>query len=58
MKRVHLRQVQIGLRSSGLTEIVTGLDEGEQVVAAGQFNLTDNDLVVVVDNRNGPRNKS
>jgi multidrug efflux pump subunit AcrA (membrane-fusion protein) len=39
-----------------LTEILSGLKEGEQVVVMGQFDLQDNDRVLV--NQSAPWNKS
>jgi membrane fusion protein (multidrug efflux system) len=55
-RRAHLRRVEIGLSNNGLTEILSGLAEGEQVVAAGQFGLRDNDLVRA--NQSAPWNRS
>jgi membrane fusion protein, multidrug efflux system len=52
----HVREVRIGLSSGGLTEIVSGLQEGEQVVVAGQLGLRDSDIVRV--NQNAPWNNS
>ena len=54
--RAHLRQVRTGLSNGGLTEILSGLKEGEQVVVMGQFDLQDNDRVLV--NQSAPWNKS
>lgn len=42
----HLREVRCGLAANGFTEILAGLQEGEQVVTAGQLYLRDNDKVV------------
>jgi membrane fusion protein (multidrug efflux system) len=56
MKRAHLRQVEVGLSGNDVTEILSGLDEGEQVVVAGQVGLRDNDLVRA--NENAPWNRS
>lgn len=40
------RQVRVGITvSENLTEILEGLNEGEQVVVIGQYNLHDNDMV-------------
>jgi multidrug efflux pump subunit AcrA (membrane-fusion protein) len=41
----HLREVRCGLAANGLTEILAGLQEGEQVVTVGQLYLRDNDKV-------------
>jgi multidrug efflux pump subunit AcrA (membrane-fusion protein) len=54
--RAHLRQVRTALSNGGLTEILSGLKEGEQVVVMGQFDLQDNDRVLV--NQSAPWNKS
>ena len=52
----HLREVRVGMSAGGATEILSGLQEGEQVVAAGQMGLRDNDKVRA--NQNAPWNKS
>ncbi len=44
---VHLRAVRLGSSSDGKVEIVDGLDQGQRVVAAGQFDLQDKDRVTV-----------
>lgn len=54
-KRAHLREIRPGLTVSGMTEVFSGLDEGDQVATVGQFDLRDNDLVS--DNHFGPWNK-
>ena len=41
----HLRQIRYGLASHGITEVLSGLREGEQVVTVGQLYLHDNDKV-------------
>jgi RND family efflux transporter MFP subunit len=56
MKRAHVRPVLVGLSSGGFTEILSGLDEGEPVVVAGQFNLNDNQVVRIA--QDAPRSKS
>lgn len=43
--QVHLRKVQSGIVANAMTEILNGLNEGEQVVTVGQLNLRDNDKV-------------
>jgi membrane fusion protein (multidrug efflux system) len=44
--RARLREVRTGLTMSGnMTEILSGLREGEEVVVIGQFELHDNDIV-------------
>jgi membrane fusion protein (multidrug efflux system) len=53
--RAHARVVRRGLMADGLTEILDGLEEGEQVVTVGQLELRDNDRVNV--NHSGPWNK-
>ncbi len=52
----HLREVRIGMTARGATEILSGVQEGEQVVVAGQMGLRDNDKVRA--NQNAPWNKS
>jgi len=52
--RAHLRQVLTGVSVGGMTEILSGVQEGEQVVTVGQYNLHDNDAVNV--NHYGPWN--
>jgi membrane fusion protein (multidrug efflux system) len=42
----HIRQVRCGLASHGMTEILSGLQEGEQVVTVGQLYLQGNDKVM------------
>jgi membrane fusion protein, multidrug efflux system len=42
----HIRPVRCGLSSHGMTEILSGLQEGEQVVTVGQLYLQSNDKVV------------
>jgi len=54
-KRAHLREIRQGLTLSGLTEVFGGLDEGDQVVAVGQFGLHDNE--VVSENHFAPWNR-
>ena len=54
--KAHLRQIRSGMVVEGMTEVLTGVEEGEQVVTAGQSGLRDNDKVQV--NRVATRNKS
>jgi membrane fusion protein, multidrug efflux system len=54
-KRAHLREIRPGLTSSGMTEILAGLNEGDEVTTVGQFGLHDNDRVA--ENHFGPWNK-
>lgn len=42
------RQVETGLSDDRMTEIVTGVKEGEKVVTVGQFRLSDGDAVKIV----------
>ena len=44
----HYREVTTGLTGSGVTEIVSGLAQGEQLVTVGQAYLMDGDAVRVV----------
>ena len=43
--RSNLRKVRSGVVANGLTEITSGLKEGERVVIVGQLNLNENDKV-------------
>ena len=45
----RLRKVQVGVVAAGMTQILNGLAEGEQVVVVGQFSLRDNDHVLIGD---------
>ncbi|MGH8068960.1 MAG: efflux RND transporter periplasmic adaptor subunit [Candidatus Entotheonellia bacterium] len=45
----RLRKVKIGVIAEGMTEILHGLREGEQVVVVGQLALRDGDEVVIGD---------
>jgi RND family efflux transporter MFP subunit len=51
----RIREIRYGLASDGITEILSGLREGEQVVTVGQLYLHDNDKVQV--NEFAPWNK-
>jgi membrane fusion protein (multidrug efflux system) len=51
----HVRVVRRGLMADGMTEILDGLQEGEEVVTVGQLDLRDNDRVNI--NHSGPWNK-
>jgi len=53
--RAHLREVHRGLTINGLTELLSGVQEGEEIVTAGQLDLRDNDKVNA--NRYGPWNQ-
>jgi membrane fusion protein, multidrug efflux system len=53
--RAHLREVRTGISTQELTEVMSGLTEGEQVVAVGQFDLHENEKVEA--NRFAPWNK-
>jgi membrane fusion protein (multidrug efflux system) len=53
--KARIRKVRSGLTVGGMTEILSGLQLGEQVVTVGQFGLRDNDRVEV--NRFAPWNK-
>jgi len=52
----HMRQIRVGMMVEGMTEVLSGVDEGEQVVTVGQSGLRDNEKVQV--NNNAPGNKS
>jgi RND family efflux transporter MFP subunit len=45
----RLRRVKVGVVAEGMTEILNGLAEGEQVVVVGQYSLRDNDQVLIGD---------
>jgi HlyD family secretion protein len=45
----RLRKVQVGVVADGMTEIRSGLSEGEQVVVVGQMALRDGDQVMIGD---------
>lgn len=45
--KAHLREIRLGLAVEGATEVLGGLEEGEQVVSTGQFDLRDNESVNV-----------
>lgn len=53
--RARIREVRTGLSANNVTEILSGLQENEQVVVVGQYDLHDNDLVRA--NQNAPWNK-
>ncbi len=53
-RRAHVREIKAGLSTNGMTEIIGGLREGEQVVSVGQAGLRENDQVLL--NRNAPWN--
>jgi membrane fusion protein (multidrug efflux system) len=44
-QRAHLRAIRLGLMVGGMTEILGGVREGEQLVTVGQLNLREADLV-------------
>jgi RND family efflux transporter MFP subunit len=44
-----LRKVKVGVVAEGMTEILQGLKEGEQVVVVGQLALRDGDQVMIGD---------
>lgn len=43
----RLRKVKVGVVAEGMTEILAGLAEGEQVVVVDQFSLRDGDQVII-----------
>ena len=45
MLAIFAAMLLLGLAANGLTEILAGLQEGEQVVTVGQLYLRDNDKV-------------
>ena len=45
--KAHMRQIRYGMIVEGMTEVLAGVEEGEQVVTAGQSGLRDNDKVQV-----------
>ena len=54
--RAHLREVRTGMTTDEMTEVTSGLQEGERVVVVGQFDLHDNEQVEA--NRYAPWDKS
>jgi membrane fusion protein, multidrug efflux system len=54
-QHAHIRDITPGLRANGMTEILAGLHEAEQVVSVGQAGLRDNDEVRL--NQNAPWNR-
>jgi membrane fusion protein, multidrug efflux system len=53
--RAHIREVRRGLMAEGMTELLSGLEEGEEVVTVGQQELRDNERVSI--NQSAPWNK-
>ncbi|GEM_PF-7010258 len=45
---VHLRKIETNIYANGYTEVVKGLEKGEQIVIAGQLDLQEGDLVRIV----------
>jgi multidrug efflux pump subunit AcrA (membrane-fusion protein) len=45
----HRREIELGLESESIVEVVAGLSQGERVVSAGQNFLSDSDTVRVVE---------
>jgi RND family efflux transporter MFP subunit len=43
--KAHMREIRQGLAVEGMTEVLGGIEEGDQVVATGQFDLRDNEPV-------------
>ncbi len=54
-KKAHRHEIRQGLTVEGMTEVLGGLNEGNQVVVAGQTDLHDNESVSV--NQFAPWNK-
>lgn len=54
---VKLKSIQIGSSAEGMTEVIEGLSNGDQVVVAGQINLKDGDLIRVGDEFNAANPK-
>ena len=46
--RVHLRNVQVGIRGTQLAEIQSGLSPGDRVILAAQGKYAENDSVTPV----------
>jgi multidrug efflux pump subunit AcrA (membrane-fusion protein) len=46
---VHLKKVKIGISSGGVTEILEGLNEGDNVAFAGIQALKDGDKINVME---------
>jgi RND family efflux transporter MFP subunit len=47
--QVHIRRVKIGVSASGLTEIIEGLQEGDNVITTGVQFLKDGDKVQIME---------
>ena len=47
--RIRVRPVKFGITSKGMTEIIQGLKEGEQVIISGQQALKEGDQIEVVE---------
>jgi RND family efflux transporter MFP subunit len=45
--RARYRRIRVGAMAEGLTQVIDGLEEGEQVVTVGQLDLNDGDPVNV-----------
>ena len=43
--RIHIRNVEVGLRGSKLAEIKSGLEPGDRVILGGQENYTEGEQV-------------
>jgi hypothetical protein len=46
--RVHVRNVEVGLRGSKLAEIKTGLESGDRVILGGQENYNEGEQVTPI----------
>lgn len=53
----RLKKIKIGVVAEGMTEVLDGLAEGDNVVAVGQFNLRDGDHVRIGDEFNEIKSK-
>ncbi|RLA53818.1 MAG: hypothetical protein DRR42_03700 [Gammaproteobacteria bacterium] len=51
-KKAHIKSIKTGAYADGHTEVKSGLQIGDQVVIAGQFDLRDNDTVRIVSEPN------
>jgi multidrug efflux pump subunit AcrA (membrane-fusion protein) len=50
--KASLREIQLGITDGKQTEVLSGLEPGDQLVVAGQETLNDGDAVRMGGNRN------
>ena len=52
--RASLREIKVGLQGEGYVEVLVGLHEGDEVIVAGQYELTDGMPVKVIRRHGNP----